>query len=84
MAVCKSACMSVLCYVNKQFYCIIFYVLYLEALSIILYIQKVDRQVVGVGEEAGTVLTDSFHINEWRGVDFMELGCIDLWLTSTF
>lgn len=50
----------------------------------IVYIQEVDRQVVGVGEEAEMVLTDSFHINEWRGIDFMELGCIDLWLTSTF
>ena len=58
-----------------------FHAMYLEALSII---QDVERQAVGVGKEAETMLADSFHINEWRGIDFMELGCIDLWLTSTF
>lgn len=39
---------------------------------------------VGAGEEVEVVLAESFHINEWGGIDFMELGCIDLWLTSTF
>lgn len=36
------------------------------------------------GRKQSSVLTDSFHVNEWRGIDFMELGCIDLWLTCTF
>lgn len=57
--------------------------LYTSRLSL-LYTQDIDRQVVGAGEEAEMVLTGSFYINEWRGIDFMEPGCIDLWLTSTF
>jgi len=47
--------------------------------SVVGFIQKVAGQV-GEGEQTEMVLTDFFHFNELRSIDFMELGCIDLWL----
>lgn len=66
-----------------NYFIVLYYMLCTWRLSLS-YALYVDKQVVGVGEEAETVLNDSFHINEWRGMDFMEPVCIDLWLTSTF
>lgn len=52
--------------------------LYTLGLSLLSYSWDIDRQVVGVGKEAEMVLTGSFYINEWRGIDFIEPACIDL------
>lgn len=49
-----------------------------------LSVLDIDWRVLGVVCVAELLLTDSFHINEGRGIDFMEPARIDLWLPSTF